>query len=49
MGQAGRRRVIARFQLENQISAFDELYKAVLGGQPVGLGAVRGEATGVPA
>lgn len=30
MGQAGRQRVLAHFQLANQISAFDRLYRAVL-------------------
>ncbi|HYX21602.1 MAG TPA: glycosyltransferase family 4 protein [Thermoanaerobaculia bacterium] len=30
MGQAGRRRVVARFRLEDQISAFDGLYRSVL-------------------
>ncbi|HKD17402.1 MAG TPA: glycosyltransferase family 4 protein [Thermoanaerobaculia bacterium] len=30
MGEAGRRRVVSRFRLEDQISAFDALYRTVL-------------------
>jgi colanic acid/amylovoran biosynthesis glycosyltransferase len=33
MGEAGRRRVAARFRLEDQISAFDALYRTVLAGR----------------
>jgi colanic acid/amylovoran biosynthesis glycosyltransferase len=31
MGQAGRRRVLGRFRLDDQISAFEQLYQGVLG------------------
>jgi colanic acid/amylovoran biosynthesis glycosyltransferase len=34
MGQAGRKRVLQRFQLAGQIQAFDELYRGVLSGGP---------------
>jgi len=34
MGEAGRRRVAARFRLEDQISAFDALYRTVLETDP---------------
>jgi colanic acid/amylovoran biosynthesis glycosyltransferase len=34
MGRAGRERVTARFQLQDQVSAFEELYRSVLSGPP---------------
>jgi colanic acid/amylovoran biosynthesis glycosyltransferase len=34
MGQAGRKRVLERFQLAGQIQAFDRLYRGVLSGGP---------------
>jgi colanic acid/amylovoran biosynthesis glycosyltransferase len=34
MGQAGRKRVLERFQLANQIQAFDKLYRGVLSAGP---------------
>jgi colanic acid/amylovoran biosynthesis glycosyltransferase len=34
MGQAGRKRVLERFQLSDQIQAFDRLYREVLAGGP---------------
>jgi colanic acid/amylovoran biosynthesis glycosyltransferase len=34
MGRAGRDRVTARFQLQDQVSAFEELYRSVLSGPP---------------
>jgi colanic acid/amylovoran biosynthesis glycosyltransferase len=34
MGQAGRQRVLARFQLADQLQAFDRFYRGVLSGEP---------------
>jgi len=34
MGQAGRKRVLARFQLTDQIQAFDQFYRSIFAGGP---------------
>jgi colanic acid/amylovoran biosynthesis glycosyltransferase len=49
MGEAGRRRVASRFRIEDQISAFDALYRSVLTGSRPASAPGDGTATEVPA
>jgi colanic acid/amylovoran biosynthesis glycosyltransferase len=48
MGRAGRRRVAARFRPDDQIEAFEELYKTVLAGDPGGHHLVEPHSSRVP-
>lgn len=49
MGEAGRARVVARFRPEDQIVAFDRLYRGVLDASPGARESLAREASGAPA